>query len=135
MGLIKTALPASAMVKRHGNQSIPVVIASMAVIGLGQPIDQLRVAIMLVSVFESDHRFEHLALRPIPGPGPLEMPDMLGAFVAGEFFGIDFQAGKGLAALAAIGLLDPHWLRLGRFRPRKSEAQGAFSPVSGTTDG
>src|SRR5258707_6915729 len=54
VGLIETALPLSPMVERHRHQGIPFLVAGMVVKCLSQPLDQLRIVIIVVAVLEPD---------------------------------------------------------------------------------
>jgi hypothetical protein len=117
------------MIEWHRHQRVPIIPARMRLEGFHQPLHQPGPLVELVPILEADDRLAHLALRPIPGPRPLEMPLAIGAVRANEIRFLDFQRGKGKAALPAKRSLDPRRLGLARLRPRKGQIQGAPGPL------
>ena len=128
MCLVKTAIPMSSVVQRHGHEGIPPPRLGMAIKGLDQPLGQPHLLIILVAILEADDRLADLSLSAITGPGPFEMPVALPTIVTNKR-GVMRNPRIGKAALLAEGTLDRHRLRLLKLGQGEGEIQGALGPV------
>ena len=82
--LVESAVAVAAMIERDRDEGVPVIRRSVLVEGFDEPVDEPAALIVLVGVLESGDGFEDLAVGPIGGPGPFEMPPALDAIVTDE---------------------------------------------------
>ena len=123
------------MIERHGDQGVPRFGPRVRVIRLGQPINEPSILIVLVIVFETEHRLEHLPLGAIGRAGPKEIPALLGASLADDGRVDPLETGKRFAALPAERRDDAQRLGLRAFLPREGEVQRGLAPVPGAGSG
>ncbi len=123
------------MIERNRHERMPWARLRMLVKGLGQPLDQPPLLVILIAILETNDGFADLALRAVSGACPFEMPLFLRTIVANESGLMELQGGIGITALLAKRALDPHGFRLRAFGPGKGEIQGAFGPVPGVLSG
>ena len=135
VGLVKSALAMPAMIKRHRNHAVPMRADRMPVKHLNDPLRQPRMLVVLLAVLEADDGLQDIPFGAVSCPRPFKVPAPVDAVAADEISVMFLQRGIGIAALTAVGRLDPRRF-LGRaFRPREGQVQGALAPVSGKTEG
>ena len=123
------------MIEWHRHQRVPLLRPGVTIKGLGQPMDELRVVVILVLVLEAKHRLADLATGQILRARPLEMPPMFRAIVANEGRVELVQRWVRIATLAAEWRLDADRRGLGADLAGKGQVQGAFAPVPGVVSG
>lgn len=122
------------MVKRNGNEGMPVPSPCVLVEGLGEPVDKVGVVVGFVAILVANDSVKNLALGAVAGAGPAKIPVVPGAGSADKAAGEAFPRGKGIAALPAVGRANGLRFRSVGFRPGKGEIQGTFSPITGLAE-
>ena len=67
------------MIKRNGNEAMPVPFSRMAVEGLGEPRNQTGVVVGFIAIFVPNDGVKNLALGAVAGAGPAKIPVVPGA--------------------------------------------------------
>jgi hypothetical protein len=110
------------MIERHRHEGVPASTERVPVEDLGEPVDQLVLAIVFIAILVADYGLEHLPLSSITGSSPIKMPRPCCAIVAGEFGRMPSQRWIGIAALPAIRRFDTDGLGLRANRLRERQA-------------